>query len=90
MPNVTDKRMSQKDADQTTREAYNDVDASTTVNGFLVALVGRKVTQTIATTNVANDTAIFAFSENGTALYTITIVYTDATQSLMLTATRTA
>jgi hypothetical protein len=60
------------------------------VNGFLAGKVGRKITQTITTTNVPNDTAVYAFSEGATSLYTYTVIYTDATQSVLLSAERTA
>lgn len=87
----TSKIMTQKDADQSTRSSYNDVNASLTVDSFLVSAVGRRVAQAITTTTIANDTAVFTFSENSgaTTLYQITIVYTDGTRTTMLTATRT-
>ncbi len=88
--NVTRKIMTQKDADQATRESYNDVDASASMSGFLTPLVGRKVTQTITTTSVSGDTSVFSFSESGVALYTLTVIYTDATQSTMISVERTA
>lgn len=87
---TTTKKMSRKDQEQTLRSAYNDVNSTLAVDGFLVGLVGRKVVQTITTTTLANDTAVFAFSENGVALYTITVIYTDGTQTIMLSAERTA
>lgn len=87
---VTSKIMTQKDADQTKRFDFNDVDASESISGFLTPLVGRKITQTITETTIPGDTAVYAFSENGLALYTITVVYTDATQTTMLYCERTA
>lgn len=88
----TVKIMTQKDADQATRTAYNDVNATIGVDGFLTGLVGRKITQTITTTSVTGDTAVFSFYENfgSSLLYTITVVYTDGTQTTLLSATRTA
>lgn len=86
----TAKPLSQQDPGETQQYTFNDVDATTTVNGFLVGVVGRRVTLTISTTTVANDTENYAFSENGTALYTFVVVYTDGTRSTMSTATRTA
>lgn len=84
------KEMTANTQDTAIKHAYNDVDKSLTVNGFLVGKVGAKVDATIATTNVANDTIIFNFSDNGTALYEITVVYTDGTRSDLLSAERTA
>lgn len=86
----TAKPLSSQDPGETQQYSFNDVDATHTVNGFLVGVVGRRVTLTISTTNVANDTENYAFSENGVALYTFQIVYTDGTRALMSTATRTA
>lgn len=87
---VTTKSISDVDGQQTLQRAFNDSDASHNVNGFLVAVVGRRVDLAIGTTNVANDTETFSFSENSLALYTLQIVYTDATRVTMLYAVRTA
>lgn len=86
----TQKPLSERDANQTLQHAYNDVDGSLTTNGFLTGKVGRKIEQSITTTNVANDTAVIDFIENGNLLYTLTVVYTDATQSVLVSAERTA
>jgi hypothetical protein len=89
----TTKQFSYRDADQTLQASFNDVDSTLTVNGFLVSKVGRKVTVTISTTNVTNDTQNFAFSEQlptPIALYTLKIVYTDSTYTQMISAERTA
>lgn len=92
MSNRTAKPLSQQDPGETAQYAFNDVDATVTVNGFLVGLVGRRVTLTISTTTIANDTETYVFSEQSgaIALYTFVIVYTDGTRTTMLTATRTA
>lgn len=87
---ATDKRLSPKDQEQAIRNAYNDVNSTVGVDGFLTGLVGRRVDQAISTTNVANDTATLSFSENGTGLYTIRVVYTDGTRSELLHAERIA
>lgn len=87
---ITSKQTTQKDADQAMRASYNDVNATQAVDGFLVGKVGRKVTQVVSTTTIANDTETFTFSESGTNLYTITIIYTDGTRTTMLSAERTA
>lgn len=86
---VTQKQLSQLDGNQTLKGAYNDVDASLTTSGFLSGKVGRKITQTITTTNVANDTVVFQFMEDSILLYEITQIYTDATYSTMISAERT-
>lgn len=86
---VTTKPLSDVDGIQTLQRSFNDSDASINVNGFLVGIVGRRVDLTIGTTNSANDTETYAFSENGLALYTLQIVYTDGTRTTLLYAQRT-
>lgn len=78
------------DASQSLQNAFNDSDSSFNVGGFLTGIVGRKITLTISTTSISNDTESYAFSENGKALYTFKIIYTDGTRATMLTAERTA
>lgn len=75
---------------QTLGQSFNDVDSTITTNGFLVGLVGRKIIVTISTTSISNDTQSFAFSENGTALYTLKLIFTDSTYSQLISAERTA
>lgn len=84
------KRMAQKDADQAIREAYNDANTTLGVDGFLVGLVGRRVDIATSTTTSAGDTQTFTFSENGTQLYILKLIYTDGTQTTLMSAERTA
>lgn len=84
----TNKALSERDANQTLQSSYNDVDASLTTAGFLVGAVGRKVELTISTTSVANDTQTFAFSENGTALYSLKLIFTDSSYATLVSAER--
>jgi hypothetical protein len=91
MSNRTPKPLSDQDADQTLKYAFNDVDATFSTNGFLVGEVGRQITQAITETTVPGDTSIYSFYDPiGTLLYQYTIVYTDSTQSTLISATRTA
>lgn len=94
MGNTTTKQIGKIDAENVLRKAYNIEDASMTVNGFLIGKVGHRVTLTISTTNVANDTEAYSFYDASvsppTLLYTFTIVYTDATREQMISAERTA
>jgi len=84
------KPLSKKDSEQTLRNSYNDVNASLTVDGFLTGKVGRRVELEVDTTNVTDDTEIYTFLENSNVLYELTIIYTDGTRALMLSAERTA
>ena len=86
----TTKSLSDRDGSQTLQSAYNDVDASLGINGFLVGLVGRKIEQAISTTTISGDTSTFSFSENGKLLYSLKIIYTDGTQGTLLSAERIA
>lgn len=86
----TEKPFSQRDPQQVLQATMNDVDDTLTVNGFLVSVIGRRIDVTVTTTNTTNDTQNFAFSENGIALYTLKVVFTDNTYSQLLYAERTA
>ena len=87
---ATSKTLSQKDFEQAIRQAQNDVNATLSVDGFLVGLVGRQINVTVSTTTVSGDTSTFTFSENfgATPLYAIKCVYTDGSQSTLLYAVR--
>lgn len=84
----TSKTMSKLDEGQVVKSAFNEVDKSITTNGFLVGKVGHKVELAISTTNVANDTETYTFSDNGTTLYSLEIIYTTGTRDVMLSAER--
>jgi hypothetical protein len=86
----TQKPLSDRDYQHTLRASYNNTDKSLSVSGFLTAKVGHKVVLTITTTTITNDTEVYAFTDTGNALYTLTIIYTDGTRSNLLSAERTA
>lgn len=79
---------SERDANQTLKFSFNDIDKSLTTTGFLTGLVGRKITQAISTTSAANDTATFTYSESGTTLFAVKVIYTDSTWATMISAER--
>ena len=85
---ITQKPLSHLDYEQTLQSSYNDVNATLSVDGFLTGKVGRKVELAISTTTIANDTETYSFSENGTALYALRIIYTDGTRAQMISAER--
>lgn len=85
---ITKKPASDLDFSQTLQNAFNDVDSTLTTNGFLVGKVGRKVVVTISTTSIANDTETYAFSEDGTALYSLKLIYTDGGRNTLLSGER--
>jgi hypothetical protein len=88
MANHTTKKLPGSDGDQAIRRSYNEVDATMSVNGFLVGNVGHKIVLTVSTTTITNDTETYAFSDNGTPLYSLQIIYTDGTRAQMISATR--
>jgi len=73
---------------QAIRSVFNDVDKTISTNGFLVGLIGNKVEMTISTTTVSNDTETYAFSENGIALYSLRIIYTNGNRDVLVSAER--
>jgi hypothetical protein len=87
---LTKKLPSDLDATQTQQSAFNDNTFSHLVDGFLSAIVGRRVDLAISTTSVLNDTETYTFSENSATLLVIQIVYTDGNRTLMLNASRIA
>jgi len=87
-PIKTQKGLSERDGNQVFQSAHNDVNSSIAVDGFLVGKVGRKIDMQIQTTNSANDTELYTFSENGTDLYSIKVIYTDGTRDILLSAER--
>lgn len=82
----TSKLLSDRDYQQALKLSFNDVDASLTTNGFLIAKVGRKVEVDVSGGSVA----IYTFLENGTTLYQYTLTYTDASRTTLVSAERTA
>lgn len=82
------KPMTKRDDEQVLRSVYNDVNATISVDGFLTGKVGNKVEMAISTTNVANDTETYTYSDNATSLFAIKIIYTDGTRATMLSAER--
>jgi hypothetical protein len=87
---ITTKQPTKLDYEQSIQGAYNDVNATLSVDGFLTGKVGHKVSLALTTTTIADDTEVYTFEDNGTILYEITIVYTDDSRSLMVSAERTA
>lgn len=87
MANTT-KGLAKMDADQAIKGAINVEDFSLTTSGFLTGKVGRKVDVAISTTTVPSDTETYSFSENGSALYALRVIYTTGTRDVMLSAER--
>ena len=87
MANTT-KGLANIEGNQALQGAINLEDLSLTTSGFLTGKVGRKVEMAISTTTVPNDTETYSFSESGSALYSLRIIYTTGTRDVMLSAER--
>jgi hypothetical protein len=90
MANSSLKPASDSSSENTLRGSYNDMNKTFGVDGFLVGRVGHKVELAIGTTNVANDTETYTFSDNGTILYVLEIIYTSGSRDTLLSAERIA
>jgi hypothetical protein len=75
----TTKKLSEKDYSQTLQGAYNEVDKTLSVNGFIVGKVGHKVVRTDYLTT-GDD---FSFYDGATLLYTIRINYTTSAKAIL-------
>jgi hypothetical protein len=84
----TKKEETRKSADNATQFAFHDEDASFEVSGFVSGRVGRKVTFTTTTTNVTDDSQLIDFLEDSVSLYTMLLVFTDDTQSVLISVER--
>jgi hypothetical protein len=80
----TTKTMSQRDADQTLKSAFNDIDCSYTNSGFLTAKLGRKIE-----IGGASNVETYTFIENGVTLYVLTLTYSSPTKETLVSAERT-
>lgn len=89
MANST-KIPSKLDGNQVLQSAFNDGDRTIGTSSFITGKAGRKITQTTATTSIADDTLVFSYIEDGVQLMELTVVYTDATQTVLLSVERTA
>lgn len=87
---VTTKSLSDQDANQVLQGAFIEEDYTIMTTGFLTGKVGRKIVITISTTTISNDTETYAFSEDGTALYSLKLIYTDGTRETLMSAERIA
>ena len=87
---LTTKQPTKLDYEQAIQGSFNDMNSTLSVDGFIVGKVGHKVALAIATTTVLDDTEVYSFYDGATLLYEITIIYTDGSRGLMVSAERTA
>lgn len=86
MSNLVKPQNGASDANSALSAAYNDVDKTISVNGFLVSKVGAKVVRTLTDPTIET----YSFYDNSTLLYTITVTYTDSTLGTIAQVERTA
>lgn len=92
------KQLSTQDANGVIRQASADDIMALMTTGFLQGKLNNRITITLATTTVPNDTEIVRYFDRDTNAATpsyvliteVTVVYTDATRTQMLSAERTA
>lgn len=87
---VSGKVASSQSSSQTLQYSFNDDLKTLSVEGFVTSKVGHKITLTVGTTTVANDTETLRYYDGSTLLCTIVSVYTDGTRTLLSSVERTA
>lgn len=78
--------MSKLDFEQVLKSGFSDEIASAATTGFVQLKVGHKVTADTISPTVVN----YVYSDDTTDLMTIQVTYTDATQSVVVSAERIA
>jgi hypothetical protein len=86
----TKKPLSERDYAQALQSSYNQMNATLSVDGFIVGKIGHKVTLAVSSTTVPDDTELYSFYDVATLLYQIRIIYTDGTRNQLLSAERIA
>lgn len=86
----TTKPLSERDYAQALQSSYNQMNATLSVDGFIVGKIGHKVTLALSTTSFSDDTETYTFLDGATLLYQIKIIYTDGSRGLLLSAERIA
>lgn len=89
MSNTT-KPLSSQDFEQAIQYAFNDNTRTVGVGGFITAKVGHKITVTISTTNVANDTETYEYFDSSTSILQLKLIYTNGARTLLLSVERIA
>ncbi|MDW8347621.1 MAG: hypothetical protein RML94_11745 [Bacteroidia bacterium] len=87
---VTTKPASSLSGDNILRNSYIEEIKSVQVGGFVASKVGHKITLTIQTTNVSNDTELYSYYDGSTLLMQIKIIYTNSTREIIQSVERVA
>jgi hypothetical protein len=87
---MSKKQPSILSSDNVMRDVHVTESSSLTINGFVTGKVGRKIELAITTTNVANDTEVYTYKEDGSTVMVLTVVYTNGNRDVLLSVERTA
>jgi len=87
---MSNKKASILSSDNVIRDVHVGETSSLTINGFVTGKVGRKIELAITTTNVANDTEVYTYKEDGSTVMVLTVVYTNGSRDVLLSVERTA
>lgn len=82
----TTKKMTDKDANQVLTSAYNNVDATISVNGFVNAQLNNSVQRTPISATIDNWS--YYDGPTGTLLYVLQVVYDDSAHDNVNSVTR--
>jgi hypothetical protein len=85
---LTTKQNAQVNQGNAIVATYNEADKSLATSSFITSKVGRKITQATSTTTITNDTVTYDFLEDGISLYSLKLIFTDGSQSTMLSVER--
>lgn len=80
------KKISSTDYENAIRYAFNDTDKSVSTSSFVTGKIGHKIIRT----DIDSITEDFSYYDNSNLLYTIRIIYTDASQEKIVSVERTA
>lgn len=84
----TQKQFSERDFQQVIRAIFNDEASTISIDGFIVGKVGRKITRTLSTTTITDDTETFDYLEDGVSLFQLKVIYTDGAREDLLSVER--
>jgi len=86
----TSKTLSALDESSAIRQSHNTSLGTLAVDGFVASKIGHKVTSTLSTTTITNDTETFDYYDGATLICTIVTIYTDGNRTQLVSVERTA
>lgn len=86
----TTKKASNLSAENVLRSAHVQETGTISINGFVSAKVGHRITLALTTTSVANDTELYTYFDLTTQIMQLRVVYTDGSRGTLLSVERTA